>query len=355
MEEHKKTLVVVSGLECNILNEGHVIYLYKYLNKVLPIFKKIIVIVSETNGSSLKKLNRFVVKDELIENKVTGLLNFHNISILKKYQKHQFIIHFWYAPKIHYLPFFLKKNTTYYTFPDSWSSYYSSKYQLTRKKQFYLKSKFYKYLELAMSKHCYKTIYVSDAEAKENKGFVIPPLLENYTSKSEKNGILIGRMNNHLLDNLLSALTSRDNEFPITVINEDSTLRLRYKKFKNIKFEGWVEDYENFSSKFLIHLIYDEWASGMSTKLMNAINTNSLAVGNEAVFRGFPNVIYQRMDDNLFISQNLESLILNVRILIQSDNQTIMNLIRIQKEHLKSYIDNHNSISKLKELYIISP
>ena len=36
--------------------------------------------------------------------------------------------------------------------------------------------------------------------------------------------------------------------------------------------------------------------------------------------------------------------------LVKSDKKTIMKLINTQK-HLKSYIDNQNSIVKLKELY----
>lgn len=353
MERFEKTLVIVSGLKGNNLYEGHVIYLYKFLIKVHPIFKKVIVLVSQTNGLIFRDLPKLQVKDELVDNPLTGYVNLANFLNIKKYQNYESIIHFWYAPKILFLPYFFKRDTMLYSFPDSWSSYYLSKFQLTKKIQFYLKSMFYKSLESAMTKHCYKTIYVSDAEARKNKGFVLPPFLNEYIPNDKKNGILIGRMNTRLLDNVLSAIIRLGVKYPITVINADSSVYLRYQKFNNIHFEGFVDDYESFSSTFLIHLIYDEWSSGMSTKLMNAINTNSLAVGNLPVFRGFPNEIVKEIENEIFIAKNLDTLISNVKTLIQFDYENIMNLINIQKESFRSYIEESNSVKILMKLYDI--
>jgi hypothetical protein len=341
MEKNTGVITFITSLSCNSLDEGHIIYFFNYI-KDLKKYYLINILCEQHNGNVFKNIENVNVFDCLTKSNKFGLATFSNFITIKK--KSIGIVHFWYAPRLMYFPL-LFNNTIFYSLPDSWSSYYAS--QLKVKKNIALFSRFiyYKLFERIISFSKIKTIYVSHSDAKKYNGLFIPFKISKHVGNSNsKEGVLVGRMNSIILEKIIINLILNNTNINFTIISKDNGIHEKYSSNKNITFIKWVEDYENFSSKFKVHLLYDLWGSGQSTKLINCLNVGSLAIGNEISFRGFS----KNNKDHKYIGKDFNRLN-NLLDLINKYNSDELNKEIIKQ---REYFLNMTKFVNTKEFFI---
>ena len=279
-------ITFVTGLECNDLSEGHTIYFYEFVLELVKYYPVSIICVVG-GGKIFSNVNGITIFDVLKGTRYFGFFSFKNFKLVKKLNCG--IIHFWYVPRLWYFPF-LFRGAKYYSLPDSWSNYYYDLFKSTKNKSYLLRYVNFYFFELLLNKSSIQSIYISYQEALENNGKHVPFKINKVNVEYEimKNGVLIGRMNSNILEELIKEVVIKNHKIIFTILTKDQKLIFKYKGIKNIIFLEWVESYAQFSSSFKVHLLYDVWGSGQSTKLINALSVGSLALGNEKAFRGFP-------------------------------------------------------------------
>lgn len=331
MEGTRRKLVILTRL--NLMNafDGHVIYFRETLSSVISLnyFSEIVVLVEEGVKVFLKDVR---VMDFLSPDKVVHTGNARNFSLIKSELEDSTHIQYWYLPK----PVFIlssvvlrKKNVIF--FPDSWSCYFSEKYKYEKQILDRIRSISYFTLEYFLSKIT-KVVLISESEAKIYNGYHFPHLLKEHNDtpfESIKHDVFIGRMSKETLISLCEKVVKVLDDVNFTVLVSCKELQATLSIYPNLNILDRVNNYEEFTKKFKIHLIYDAYGSGMSTKLINGVNTNRLVLGNPAVFRGFENLPFSKS----LSYTNWEEAV-----------ETLSNVMENQKSDYYNLIDGYTSL-----------
>lgn len=347
MEKNTGVVTFITSLSCNSLDEGHVIYFFNYVKDLKKIYS-INILCEEHNGNAFKNIENVNVFDCLTKSNKFGLATFSNYITIKK--KSTGIVHFWYAPRLMYFPL-LFNNTSFYSLPDSWSSYYESQLNIKKNIAIFFRFVHYRLFEKVISFSKIKTIYISHSEAKKYNGLFIPFKINKHVNHCVlKDGVLVGRMNSMILEKIIINLILNNTKISFTIISKDNEMHKKYSSYKNITFIKWVEDYESFSSRFKVHLLYDLWGSGQSTKLINCLNVGSLAIGNETSFRGFP----KNDKNHKYIAEDFNQLNNLLDLINKYDNEVLDKEIIEQREYFLNMTKFVNTKEFFRDLYNIN-
>ena len=283
-----KSLVIITRLNLNNKYDGHVIYFEDYLKDLVKegIFNEILILTSV-------KIENKISKVRYIESLPPEIKNFKKYySYLKQvsYICAKFsCVQFWFLPKYVFNPFILlNKGRKVYSFPDSWSAYFKNKFSVERRKIDLVRFAYYSFVE-SLLRYRGIQVFISEQEANKAGGIHFPHKLERLSVMDSKitNSVLVGRMSTKYFISLYEEVIASLPEIHFFVISSDIDIKKICLGASNVDTIDFVDDYEKLSSTFKIHLIYDAYTSGMSTKFINAVNVNRMAIGNENVFRGF--------------------------------------------------------------------
>lgn len=280
-------LIIITRLDLNNKHDGHVVYFTEFIEDLLKnyTFKEIAIWTPN-------KLN-FDIKGIVFYHDLPKLHSpfslLRNVRFYLRRLKSYDVVQHWYLPRLFIWQVLItrhKKNVI--VFPDSWRAYFRSKFNVERQFIDVLRSVYYGLKEFLLS-HLGSTILIAEDEAQLYNGFHIPHrILANFREGPDRcRQVLIGRMSKSYVSQVLNNVVLKlPNVNFVMITNDDKTLTAA-KNIPNLEIVESVTNYSDYSSQFKIHLIYDIYTSGMSTKFINAVNTNTFVLGNSRVFRGF--------------------------------------------------------------------
>ena len=232
-------------------------------------------------------------------------VNDYNISLINLILKKNNIsnLHSIFFPSLAILSRKVEAKNNIMTAPDLYSKYYL---QLIKNNEGIKKmSHYFNYLAYLILERknasIYNSIHFVNFNEVYNSNFdnaVCVPLLypkdkENYSLKKKKEILFTrGNRDNTLwfIKNIVLSLK----KYNFTIISKDMDVLEYYRSnisnLDNLKLLEWVNDYEEFTSSFYIHIAIDKIATGCSTKTINAFKNGNLLIGTELSYRGLKNL-----------------------------------------------------------------
>ena len=217
----------------------------------------------------------------------------------KKYADHEVTVHFLYAPEtiIYNVEFNSRnvnvKHVAVISMPDYFSQYHFQLFKNNFQNLKYLID-YLLYLRLEKTVSQKSKIHVI-GEKKDPRHNCTPILVSKNIAVPEQKKtiqIFVPLPHSRLLKILFEkfAIHKCDTEFVFLLRDPKNLHYMERFKSRNIKVINFIDKYDDFVSRFFIHLCYDPAGTGMSTKVATACKMGCIPFGNKAAFRGLQSV-----------------------------------------------------------------
>lgn len=312
VEDSRVEVVFVLGFVGRLVSNGHDRNALEIISRCSR-YKNCIVFCDYKDSSFLHELPNLdkkifnLKRSKKWRNIILALISFRPVGVLRYINEENIDLinkkivdlnvknlHCIYFPSTALMGSKLNCKAKFMTLPDLYSKYY---YQIWTKSPFsilYLYNCLAYWLLEFHLKNVYDKVYFVNFDESKSSWFDNTKHIPLFQSQKiinnvSNNEVLLSRSNEKNTIWFVKNVVIKLEDVKFTILSSSLVVRKLVNSLglENLVLLDWIDDYDQFSSNYFIHICIDHVGTGMSTKVLNLLRTRSVIIGTDLSYRGF--------------------------------------------------------------------